>query len=143
MDAQAVAFRCRFNSPFVIDTDDDRVDFGGRLGRNFLIERQTDGVNVFDAAAAHIKSDMKSSKRVLLASWTDGSSDRLGSVLADHDLITGQIKSREFKDLKSGEAKRTILPLEQGFVFGDLIVMSEQDILGDRLVNRARRRCAA
>ena len=142
MSNQSSAFRCRYNSPFVIDTDDDRVDFGGRLGRNFLIERQTDGVNVFDAASAHIKSEMKAGKRILLASWTEGSTDRLGSVLADHDLISGQITPREFKDLKPGEAKRTILPLEQGFVFNDLIVMSEQDILGDRLVNRARRRKA-
>jgi len=135
-------YRCRFNSPFLIDTDEDRVDFGGRFGRNFLIERQTEGVNVFDAAAGYIKSEMKARKLVLIASWAQGSSERLGGVLADHDLITGQIKSREFAALKPGDAKRTILPVEQGFVFGDLIVLSEQDILGDRLVNRARRRKA-
>ena len=142
MEKIEAPYRCRYNSPFVIDTDDDRVDFGGRLGRNFLIERQTEAVNVFDAVSEYIKSEMRGDKRILLASWTDGSSERLGGVLADHDLITGQITAREFNTLTAGTAKRTILPLEQGFVFKDLIVLSEQDILGDRLVNRARRRKA-
>ena len=135
-------YRCRYNSPFHIETDQDRVDFGGRLGRNFLIERQTDGVNVFDAAASYVKSELLNKKRIILASWTEGSSERLGGVLADHDLIVGQIDRRQFKDLSAGQVKRTILPIEQGFTFDDLIVLSEQDILGDRLVNRARRRKA-
>ncbi|MEP6341937.1 MAG: transcription-repair coupling factor [Maricaulaceae bacterium] len=135
-------FRCRYNSPFNVETDEDYVDFGGRLGRNFLIERQTDGVNVFDAAASYVKDALKAKKRIILASWTEGSSERLGGVLADHDLIVGQIDRRQFKDLSSGQVKRTILPIEQGFTYDDLIVLSEQDILGDRLVNRARRRKA-
>jgi transcription-repair coupling factor (superfamily II helicase) len=142
MSVKTSDYRCRFNSPFRVETSEDRVDFGGRLGRNFLIERQTEALNVFDAAADYIKSEMKAGKTLLLASWTDGSSERLGGVLADHDLITGQITGRDFAALKPGQAKRTILPVEQGFSFGDLIVLSEQDILGDRLVNRARRRKA-
>ena len=135
-------YRCRYNSSFHVETDQDRVDFGGQLGRNFLIERQTDGVNVFDAAASYVKSELLNKKRIILASWTEGSSERLGGVLADHDLIVGQIDRRQFKDLSAGQVKRTILPIEQGFTFDDLIVLSEQDILGDRLVNRARRRKA-
>ena len=41
-----------------------------------------------------------------------------------------------------GTVRRIILPIEQGFEFNDTVIISEQDILGDRLVNRGRKRKA-
>ena len=139
------SFRKRYNSPFQVDVDMDRqntVDFGGRIGKNFLIERQTEGANVFDEASEYIREQMKAGKKVLLSGWTKGSVERLGGVLADHELVTGLINSSEFNTLKNGQSKRTIMQLENGFTFNELIVLTEQDILGDRLVNRSRRRKA-
>jgi len=45
-------------------------------------------------------------------------------------------------DKASGSAWRTVLSVEQGFEIDGLTVISEQDILGDRLVNRGRKRKA-
>lgn len=113
---------------------------GGEPARNFSKERQTEGVNVFDIATKHLKDMAQSGQKVLVASWTRGSSERMGGVFADHDLVIGEADTaRQAIDLKPGMMKRVVLPIENGFTFGDLSVVSEQDLLGDRLVRRGRR----
>jgi transcription-repair coupling factor (superfamily II helicase) len=130
----------RHHSPFTIAEGDTAMNMGGEPARSFSKERQTEGVNVFDIATAHIKSLAQSGQKVLLASWTAGSSERMGGVFADHNLVIGEIDgSHEASALKPGAIKRVILPIENGFTFGDLSVVSEQDLLGDRLVRRGRR----
>ncbi|MFV4649305.1 hypothetical protein ACNJUT_22180, partial [Mycobacterium tuberculosis] len=62
------------------------VDMGARTGRSFAPERAHDSVNLFESVAAHASALTKAGKRVLFASWSDGSSDRLGAMLADHGL---------------------------------------------------------
>jgi len=79
----------------------------------------------------------------LIAAWTEGSTERLGSVLEDHNLIASQeSRGPDAIAISPGTVRRIILPIEQGFTLGDLTVISEQDILGDRLVNRGRKRKA-
>ncbi len=65
---------------------DTVLDLGARAGRSFAPERQKDSVNLFEATAEHAKTLAAGGKRVLFASWSEGSSDRLGSMLADHGL---------------------------------------------------------
>ena len=43
-------------------------------------------LNVFQAAADHLKALQAAGKRVLVASWTDGSAERMGGVLSDHGV---------------------------------------------------------
>ena len=82
------------------------------------------------------------SAAVVVAGWTEGSLDRLAQILAEHDL--GNLKRvatlAEVEKLKPGEAGLAVLPLEAGFETGDLVVVAEQDILGDRLVRRSQKR---
>jgi len=130
----------RQHSPFSVPDGDTALNMGGIAARNFGKERQTEGINVFDVATEHLKTVSQSGQRVLVASWTAGSSERMGGVFADHDLVIGELnKSSEFASVKPGDIKRVILPIENGFTFGDLSILSEQDILGDRLVRRGRR----
>ena len=75
--------------------------------------------------------------------WTEGSSDRLGSVLKDHGVIAAlERRGPDVLKIPPGTVRRIILPIEQGFDFDDVVIISEQDILGDRLVNRGRKRKA-
>ena len=116
-------------------------EFGGRRGRNFTPERNTEGVNVFDAVAAHIKGLAAQGRRVIIAAWTQGARERLSVLLKEHGL--GGAKRIESND----EALLTprdlpmlaVLGLEEGFETPDLAVIAEQDILGDRLVRPRRR----
>ena len=121
------------------------LDMGARQGRDFGPERKLDSVNLFEATVDHARTLSSSGKRVLFASWSEGSSDRLGHMLADHGL-----KSLPFAPYwdaaKAADPKtpqRVVLPLDHGFETDNLAVISETDILGDRLARPRKRRRAA
>ncbi len=117
------------------------LNLTGKRGRNFAAERAQEGVNVFDAVAGHIATLRSAKKRVLLASWSVGARERLKGVLADHGVENTVL----VKDWPSAQATRgdeiglAVLGLENGFETEDLAVISEQDILGDRLI-RSRKK---
>jgi len=134
--------RVRAHTPFNAPDDGQKIDFEGRLARNFGTERRTEGTNVFEAVTEHLSSLRDEKKKVWVACWTEGSRDRLSSVLEDHDFLAPKITNTQALNLKTGQAGLVILPVENGFTLGDLSVLSEQDILGDRLVNRGRKRKA-
>lgn len=116
------------------------VSFGGRQGRSFASERQTEGANVFDAVVSHAKRLQASGKRVIVACWSNGARERLATLLAEHGL--GEVvRVTDFPAtlaLDAYVAAATVLPLETGFEAPGLAVIGEQDILGDRLVRKTR-----
>ncbi len=133
----------RSHSVFRPADAENLIDFGGRVGRNFSPERRTEGANVFEAVKAHIETLKSEKQKVLIAAWSEGSLDRLGNVFEDHDFPLPQLaRGPEIYDRPAGTAWRTVLPIEQGFIIDGLSVISEQDVLGDRLVNRGRKRKA-
>jgi transcription-repair coupling factor (superfamily II helicase) len=121
------------------------VDMGARGGRSFAAERRQDSVNLFEAAVAHARALTVTGKRVLFASWTEGSSERLGLMLTDHGL--GQAALAPYWDAARAndprQPQRIVLPLDAGFETPDLAVIAETDILGDRLARPGRRRRAS
>ena len=134
--------RVRELSPFTAPESKTSVDAGARRSRDFAPERAAGNVNVFEAAAAHLKSLQQAGKRVLVAGFSEGSADRLGGVLSDHGLSP----IRPIKDwpdagkLHKAAVGIAVLPLEHGFEANDFVFLAEQDILGDRMVRpRARR----
>ncbi|MEE2524978.1 transcription-repair coupling factor [Hyphobacterium sp. HN65] len=141
LEAQLKSFDLRRFTPF---DEPDAVNAGGRQGRTFAAERAAEGVNVFDAAAKHVQTCLKEGKRVVIASWSEGASDRMGSVLGDHGLAKPELLTgwNKLSDLPPNRPARTVLPLEHGFETESLVVLSEQDVLGDRL-SRPRRKKGA
>ncbi len=115
---------------------------GPRWARSATDSADSERVNVFDAVVKHIADKRAGGGKVLISAWTEGSLDRLLQVLSEHGLA--RVKTIEaFKDLgglAKGEAAAAVLSLEAGFEAGDLIVIGEQDILGDRMVRRSKRR---
>ncbi len=131
-------------SPFQREETDAVIDMGARAGRSFAAERAQDSVNLFEAAAAHAEALSSIGKRVLFASWTEGSSERLGAMLADHGLRRVPLAAY-WQAAKANDPKipqRAVLPLDNGFETDDLAVISETDLLGDRLARPRRRRRA-
>ncbi|MHB2166287.1 transcription-repair coupling factor [Alsobacter sp. R-9] len=121
------------------------IDVGGRQGRSFAAERAHEGesgaANVFDAAVTHIRALQGQGKRVVVASWSEGSRERLSHVLADHGL-KGAVPVAQLAHAQAqprNVATLAIWGLETGFETEDWAVVGEQDILGDRLVRRTRR----
>jgi transcription-repair coupling factor (superfamily II helicase) len=120
-------------------------DAGGRLGRTFAAERAQDSVNLFEAVAAHAQALKGEGKRVLFASWTEGSSERLAAMLTDHGL-DHIVAVRDWADVQTAPKDlylRGVLPVEHGFVTDTVAVISETDILGDRLARPRKKRRAS
>jgi transcription-repair coupling factor (superfamily II helicase) len=120
------------------------VDLGGKLGRTFAAERAQDSVNLFEAASDHARRLIAAGKRVLFASWSVGASERLAGMLADHGLkdvgFAPYWQAAKAADPK--KLQRAVLPLDSGFETDTLAVISETDILGDRLARPRRKRRA-
>ncbi len=127
-------------SPFV-SPDAGVIDLGGRHGRSFAAERNAEGTNVFDALIEHATALLKAGKRVAIACWSEGSSDRMGQVLVDRGLT--KLKAAptwpDVLALPKGIIALTTLPVESGFETEDIAVIGEQDVLGDRLVRPRRK----
>ena len=122
------------------------IDCDAKPGRNFAPERAEEGRNVFDAAIEHIRALDAAGKTVIVAAWTEGSRDRLRGVFAEHGLKRAEPVGTlgQALGLPSGAVALSVVGLEQGFEAGDLAVIGEQDILGDRLIrNRKKARRGA
>jgi transcription-repair coupling factor (superfamily II helicase) len=127
-------------SPFKPVEMSGQVDAGAVRGRDFAPER-AGSKNVFDAVAASIVELQAQKKRVVIACWSAGSADRMGGVLADHGVspLAPAASWVEAQKLHSGATAVVVLGLEAGFETRDFAIISEQDILGDRLVRRQGR----
>jgi transcription-repair coupling factor (superfamily II helicase) len=122
------------------------TDAGGQIGRNFSAERALENVNLFEYLASHINSKRKEGQ-VILASWSEGARDRLKTLLEDQG-VEGLREISDFRDVPSGVGGiyLAIWPLDEGFEAplgvneGKITVISEQDVLGDRLIRRPTRK---
>ncbi|MGG7568651.1 transcription-repair coupling factor [Rhodovulum sp. DZ06] len=120
------------------------IDHGGRLGRTFAAERAQDGVNVFDALGDFL-SDRRRRKTVIFATYSEGSRDRVMTLMGDHG-VDGLREVSRFADVdggkggKGGPVNVAVWGLEHGFETEDLCVVSEQDVLGDRLIRAPKKR---
>jgi transcription-repair coupling factor (superfamily II helicase) len=130
-------------TPFSQPDSDKVIDFGVEGPRDFAPER-AQNVNVYEAVAHHVAKLRKQQKKVVLASYTAGARERLAGLLEDHGLKS--LKSADSWQAALGartDASLIVLPLDHGFNAPEVAVLTEQDMLGDRLVRRKRRRKSA
>jgi len=127
-------------SPFSEPESDGAViDIGIRQGRNFAPERAAGG-NVFEAVAAYVADLQQQRRKVTIALWSDGSRERMRHVLVDHRLVNlNDIGAwRERQAMPRPEIALAVVGIESGFETDEMAVLTEQDILGDRLVRTRR-----
>ena len=98
--------------------------------------------NVFGQAVTYIADKRAAGARVIVSGWSEGSLDRLLQVLNEHGLerLVPVAALKDADKLKKGEAGTAVLSLEGGFETNNLVIIGEQDILGDRMVRRSKRR---
>jgi len=130
-------------TPFQQPESDKVIDFGVDGPRDFAPER-TQGANVYEAVTKHVAKLRKDKKKIVLASYTAGARERLAGLLEDHGLKS--LKPAESWQEALGsrtDAALIVLPLDHGFTGPEVAVLTEQDMLGDRLVRRKKRRKSA
>ncbi|MEI6418523.1 MAG: transcription-repair coupling factor, partial [Sphingomonadales bacterium] len=124
------------------------MDAGAQSARDFAPERVAQGHGgppVYDAIRAHVDATRAGGGRMILASYSIGARERLGGLLADAG-VQGLAHADDWQAAlglaAQGRLVLTVLPLDHGFALATpgskLEVLTEQDMLGDRLV-RARR----
>lgn len=118
------------------------LDAGARIGRNFSPERQQESISLFGALADHIKAKLQAGP-VLIASYSEGARERLTGLIEDEGLAEAIPIPNATRIGKRG-LHLAVWPLEHGFEspWGDgrLTVISEQDVLGDRLIRAPKRK---
>src|SRR6056297_51953 len=116
------------------------IDAGGRVGRSFAPERQREEISLFNALADHVRARREES-HVVLACYSDGARERMGTLLEDAGIEDAR-PIDGFRDLPEGKGGMflAVIALESGFEAPGLTVVTEQDILGDRLIRAPKRR---
>ena len=120
---------------------DGVVGFGFRSGRDFAPERAR-GDNVYPILAEHLAKLAKDGKRPLLAAYSKGSRSRIASILEEAGTPVQLAETwQEALGLSAkGKPAAMILPVEASFANNEMELLTEQDILGDRLVRRKKKR---
>ncbi|HVQ10237.1 MAG TPA: transcription-repair coupling factor [Allosphingosinicella sp.] len=172
-------------TPFHQPASASVIDFAMEGPRDFAPER-AQGANVYEAVVAHIADLRRTGKKVVLASYSKGSRERLKGLLAEHGLEkvveaetwqqalgaaaipprngegdqaklgggAGSLAtaptppprasgSRSPSPFRGGFVALAVIQLDHGFTGGDVALLTEQDMLGDRLVRRRKRRKTA
>ncbi|MES2755302.1 MAG: transcription-repair coupling factor, partial [Pseudomonadota bacterium] len=120
------------------------IDFGVDAPRDFAPERGS-GVNLYEAVVDHLAKLRKQGRKPILASYSNGARERLLGLLKDHDLTGAKLADtwQEALGVAANGVAMLVLPLEHGFTTPAVALLTEQDLLGDRLIRRAKRKKSA
>jgi transcription-repair coupling factor (superfamily II helicase) len=137
LDSGALARLSPFAAP---DGAADTIDIAARTGHNFTAERSEPGTNVFEAVTKHVHALQAAGKRAAIALWSDGSRERMAHVLNEHGLhnLAPVASWPQALALPRPQVALAVLGIDTGFETADVAVISEQDILGERLVRPRR-----
>ena len=103
-------------------------DGGGKKGRDFGDIRAQTAIDLYATIHEHIEALNKAGKKVLIAAYSAGARDRLKHLMEEQGLYV------------SPKYDLAILGLEHGFETSDFAVLTEQDLLGDRLSRTTKKR---
>ncbi|MCL2469791.1 MAG: transcription-repair coupling factor [Alphaproteobacteria bacterium] len=130
-------------SPFKEGTTDE----SGARGRDFSDARAQDQTALYAALGAYAARHQAGGRRVMITCYSQGSADRMEKLLRAHNVPVAILSpDKSWADGHKLDKKLillVVLGLEHGFTSQDLAVISEQDILGDRMIRRPRRRKSA
>ncbi|WRH75112.1 MAG: transcription-repair coupling factor [Sphingobium sp.] len=137
--------RAHLLTPFPAPEMAQVVDFGISAGRDFAPERARKD-NVYEAVAAYLKESQRAGQKPIIASYSRGARERLKGLLSDHGapkLAEADGWQAALGTATSKTVAMVVLPIDHGFATPDVALLSEQDILGDRLVRRRKSKKSA
>ncbi len=114
-------------------------DAGIKRGRAFHRERVEPDAPVLDEVARYLNTSRKAG-RAVFACWSEGTRERLSAMLSGHGVETVAIDRLGALPAAAGPIGMAVWELTEGFQSPELVVVSEQDVFGQRLAHRSRRK---
>ncbi|AQS87091.1 DNA helicase transcription-repair coupling factor [Neoasaia chiangmaiensis NBRC 101099] len=128
-------------SPFAKPDLTEGFDAGGRPGPLFARGKDGDREGVFEAFAMQVANWAKAKRRTYVTAWTRGSRERIAALLREHDIASEMHESwSTAAGIAPGVVGLLTLGLERGFVGDRFALVSEQDLLGERISRPPRRK---
>lgn len=120
-----------------VSKDEVLVELPFKGGRNFSQEKE----KVFDALKAYIGLINEQRKPLVLACYSTGSRERIRHLLAENGLSPKLADDwKTAKRILPPQIPLVLLPLEHGFDLDSFTLLTEQDLLGERVMRSTRKR---
>jgi transcription-repair coupling factor (superfamily II helicase) len=128
-------------SPYKIDADamgDQMVeDAGGNRAPDFATARNHPDQTIYDQLSDIL---VRQERSVLITAYSDGSRDRLSTLLSEHNIRHQMVDElADLDKLPNATVGLTQLRMDSGYKSDETVIISEQDFLGDRMIRRSRR----
>ncbi|AGA64673.1 LOW QUALITY PROTEIN: Transcription-repair coupling factor [Liberibacter crescens BT-1] len=111
------------------------------ISGKLLSTKDTETSGVIDQLIEYINKKNPSEKKILICAWSEGSLQHFLDILKKHGnkKIESVNSWSALKTLRKDIIGASVLPLEAGFETENLLVISEKDVFGDRMIRRSRR----
>ncbi len=110
----------------------DGIEAGGKVCSSFA-RHKTPHQNVFDRVKAALSTAQEAGDQVLVVGVSEGSADRLVHIFKEHDFPFLR-RIHAFSDVfKEKSPAIAVFEMDRGFQAPGLLVITEEDILGERL----------
>lgn len=128
--------------PFAKPDDAQGVDMGGRPGVLFAKNLPVgEKENVFATFHNQIKDWAAVGRKSFIAAWSRGSRERIATLLRENKLSVQSYDDWESaQNIKPGTVGLLTLGLDRGFIADNFALVSEQDLLGERISRPHRQR---
>ena len=122
-------------TPFAAPEGDLVRDVGAQPGIDFAELRAADQGNLYEAVGQRLRQQQKAGRKVVLAAFSAGALDRLSVLLKEQAGLDGQAVAtwEAVADLPEDRVGQAVLGIEKGFRLDDVLFVTEQDILGERI----------
>ncbi|HTK84531.1 MAG TPA: DEAD/DEAH box helicase, partial [Patescibacteria group bacterium] len=127
-------------SPF--GGSEGQADGGGKKGRDFADLRAQPDADMFNAVGEYVAVQRAGQRKIMIAAYSEGSRERLRGMMEHAGFANFKTvdNAEDLKRLEPYETGMAVLALGHGFIAPDLAVLTEQDILGDKLARRSAKR---
>ncbi len=117
------------------------LDFGFTSAHDFAPDRAAGG-NIYAAASLYLTAVATRGRKPVIAAYSTGSRARIAALLGDagREPVLAETWQEALGLATQGRIAAIVLPLDHGFANDTIELVTEQDILGDRLVRRKRKR---
>ena len=142
-DAWSETLKAHNNLTFSPFSSEEGINLNFRPVLRF-VQGQADSTPFTQLKEQAEKPKENGGKPILLACFSQGTRERLQTLLMEHNFHSLKIDAwKDAKNIKGKTIGLCVLPLEQGFETENLRIFSEQDVLGERIARTPKKKKAS